>query len=557
MLTACGDSAEPPQPTEPPVGDGANLRLLAVQFTQGVQDASGSIGLVAGTPTAVNVLIGRSKVNAGSVPVVLRLFRGGSLIRTDTVRTSGVLGPTVDATAPSVQFLIPAAVVSGALSYQVEIDPARTVGDSSRQDNLLPGTTPGGLNVVALQPISIRFVPIILASHDNTVGSVGTGGAERFVQTIRQTMPVGAIATDIGTPLTSSANFGAPPTGAAPAFWTSVLQELDIARVSSPQRAAYWYGVVGAPSGYTRYTNGGFGYIPNGVNDTGSGTRTAVGFGVSNSNSAAFASKTLAHELGHMLGRLHAPSCSAGSPLDGSFPDAQGTIAQTWIDVWSWASGASTGATPISASTGDVMGYCAAVWSSPHTWSGILRWRQQSQPVIAQVRSEPAVLIAGSVAADGTVSLRPALDGDAIVPAAVPTGDVTIEVHGEGGTVIARQQVQSARVDHADGERHFLAVLPRAASTRAVAAVATTRNGQSAMLRADASGPGNVQVRTVRGARTEVSTSPGRAVLLRDANSGEVLAIGWNGRAVVSTRGAITATVSNGVRSRTELIQPR
>jgi hypothetical protein len=555
LLSGCGSDA-PNIPTEPPVGDGANMQLVRVQFTQGVQDAAGSISLVAGMATAVNVQISRSKESQTAVPVVLRLFRGGALIRIDTARTTGTLGLTTSATVPSAQFLIPAVAVSGALSYQVEIDPGRTVGDSSRLDNLLPGATPGALNVVALQPISVRFVPVILSSHDNATGSISSGSTERFVQTIRQTMPVGALVTAIGSALTSSANFGTPPTGAAPAFWTSVLQELDIARVSSPQRAAYWYGVVGAPSGYTRYTNGGYGYIPNGANETGSGTRTAVGFGVSSSNSAAFASKTLAHELGHMLGRLHAPSCSAGSPLDATFPDAQGTILLPGFDVWSWASGATTGAPSIAASTGDVMGYCAAVWSSPHTWNGILRWRQQSQPIVAQVRPEPAVLIAGSVAANGTVTLRPALDGEAIVPAPDAAGDMVVELQADGGAVMARTQVQSARVDHADGERHFLAVLPRPTSQLAAAVVATSRDGQSAMLRA-VPGDVSVQVRTLAGLQTEVRTQPGRAILLRDATTGEVLSIGWNGRAVVPTRGAITASVSNGVRSRTEMILPR
>jgi hypothetical protein len=556
MVTACGDSSSTDQPTEPPVGDGANLQLVSVQFTQGVQDATGSISLVAGLPTAVNVAISRSKESTASVPVVLRLFRGGSLIRTDTARTGGVLGPSYSPTAPSAQFLIPAATVSGALSWQVEIDPARTVGDSSRLDNLLPGSTPRALNVVALLPISIRFVPIILSSHENATGSLSSGSTERFVQTIRQTMPVGAIVTEIGTALTSSANFGTPPVGAAASFWTSVLQEIDVARVSSPQRAAYWYGVVGAPSGYTRFTNGGYGYIPNGASETGGGTRTAVGFGVSTSNSAAFASKTLAHELGHMLGRLHAPSCSAGSPIDANFPDALGTILLPGFDVWSWASGVSTRAFSVSASTGDVMGYCAEVWASPHTWSGILRWRQLSQPVVAQVRAEPAVLIAGSISPDGQVSLRPALDGDAIIPASDLTGDMVVELQADGGAVIARQQLQSTRVDHGDGARHFLAVLPRNAAQNAAAVLATARDGQSAMVRAVA-GDASVQVRAVRGNRTEVTTQSGRAILLRDATSGEVLSIGWNGRAVVPTRGAISATVSNGVRSRTELLLPR
>lgn len=557
--SATGDGPTNPQPGTPPVGDGANLRLASVQFTQNIQDADSALPLISGQPVAVNVLIARSKESTDEVPVVLRLFRNGVMIRSDTTRSAGVLGPSVSDVTPSAQFLIASSLVNGTgtLSWQVEIDPARSVGDSTRTDNLLPATIPGLLNIISVAPIPVRVVSIVLGNHGGVAGEVTSANIDRYLQTVRQTLPVGSVVAGIAPPLTTMADFGETPNGAGLNFWTRVLQEVDIARLLSQQPNAYWFGAVSPPTGYTKYTFGGYGYIPNIPSAAGAGTRSSVGFGIGPNVNAAFVSKTLAHELGHNLGRLHAPSCAAGSPVDAQFPDAQGTILSTGHDVWSWAAGLTRGALSVSRATGDVMGYCGSVWASAYTWRGIMQWRQASPPIIAQVQREPAIIVVGTVAADGTVSLRPALEADAAIPATDDAGDMDIELRTASGSVLGRQRVASARVDHGDGARHFVAVLPAVAGTSAQVLSATSRtSGRAAQLRAT-DGDVTLQVRQLAGNRTEVTAPDGRAVMLRDAATGELLSIGWNGRAVVSHRGAIRATVSNGVRSRSDVIQLR
>lgn len=561
LLVACrsgtGDGPTTPQPGEPPVGDGANLRLAGVQFTQNIQNADGSLPLIAGQPIAVNVLVARSKESTGEVPVVLRIYRNTALVLSDTVRTGGVLGPSVNDATPSAQFLIPGSTVAAPLYWQVEIDPARTVGDSTRTDNLLPGPTAALLNVINVAPIPVRLVSIVLGNHGGVAGDVSASNIDRYLQTVRQTLPVGSIAASIAPPLTTMADFGETPNGGGLNFWTRVLQELDIARLVSQQPTAYWYGAVAPPSGYTKYTFGGYGYIPIIPSAAGAGTRAAVGFGIGPNVNAAFVSKTLAHELGHNLGRLHAPSCAAGSPLDSAFPDSLGTILTTGHDVWSWAAGLARGALSVSRATGDVMGYCGNVWGSAYTWNGIMLWRQATPPIIARVQREPAIIVVGTVAADGSISLRPALEADVAIPTRDEAGDIDVELRTESGAVLGRQRVATARVDHADGERHFVAVMPSSSIGAARVVSATSRTtGRAAVIRAS-DADASLQVRQLDGTRSEIRSASGGAVMVREAGSGELLSIGWNGRAVVSHRGAITATVSNGVRSRTEVIRLR
>lgn len=558
MASCDNSSSAGPAPPEPgPIGDGANLQLVGVQITQGAQDAAGSLPMIAGQPAVVNVLIARSKESVAEVPVVLRLFRNGVLIRSDTASTGGILSRATSDAAPSAQFLIPGSLIGTPLSWQVEVDPARSNPDSTRTDNLLPGPTAAPISIVPIPSIALRLLPVILGNHDGAAGDVSSANIDRYLQTVRRTLPVGAVEASVAPALTTMTNFGTPPTGGAPNFWQHVLQEIDVARIVSGQPSAYWYGVVTAPTGYTTFTNGGYGYIPGSATDIGGGTRSAVGFGISPASNFDFVSKTLAHELGHQLGRAHAPSCGAASPLDAAFPDGQGTILQTGHDVWSWATGVTRGALSVSRATGDVMGYCSAVWASPYTWGAVLRWRQTSTGVVTQVRAEPAVIVAGAVSATGDVTLRPALDAIVVVPPADASGDMSIELQTAAGSVLARQQVVSRRVEHGDGERHFVAILPASNSASASVIAATSRTtGRSVSLRAS-SGSMDVQIRSLAGGRTEVRAAPGRAVMLRDAQTGDLLSIGWDGRVIVRHPGAMTVTVSDGIRSRSTSVAPR
>ena len=90
--------------------------------------------------------------------------------------------------------------------------------------------------------------------------------------------------------------------------------------------------------------------------------------------------------------------------------------------------------------------------------------------------------------------------------------------------------------------------MPAAVAGNAAVIRANTRAGRNAELRA-ANGDAVVQTRQLSGDRTEVTTTSGHALMLRDATTGDLLAIGWDGRAVVRHTGAMTVTVSNGVRS--------
>src|SRR5690606_9844092 len=77
---------------------------------------------------------------------------------------------------------------------------------------------------------------------------------------------------------------------------------------------AHWIGVVRPPGGFTFVTNGGWGYIPNSGSYLRPGSRTFTMVDYNWANDKTSVRNLLAHELGHNLGRFHAPGWAAAAP---------------------------------------------------------------------------------------------------------------------------------------------------------------------------------------------------------------------------------------------------
>ncbi|MDX2183717.1 MAG: hypothetical protein SFW08_07030 [Gemmatimonadaceae bacterium] len=579
LLAACGgesNSGAPPTGLPPVVVDSANLRLLDAQFTQAVQNTTGTLPLVEGMPVTVNVLVTRARASTSlRAPVVLTLRRGTTLVRRDTAFTSGSLTPSASLAAPQVQFLIPGSQVTGALTWELELDPGATVPDSTRTDNRLPASGVGALNVVPLPGLSVRFVPIVLSSHGNATGNVSAANLDEYLQTVRSVLPTGPLSAEVGPPVIVSRSFGSPPNGGAPEFWLGALQDLDIARVASATPSTHWYGVVAPPSGFNFVINGGYAYVPGTPTAAGAATRTALGVQVGWFNRPTQARDLVAHELAHNFGRTHAPACGA-TGTDPGFPQPDGTIGIVGHDVASWASLRTNGAAPVAASAGDVMGYCFPVWVSPYTWEAVRTWRRATAPVALRVDPVsgdsdaprvPALVIAGRVPPSGDVIVQPPLELPARVPSVRTDADITVELLAADGSVRATARATSAPVDHVPGERHFIALFPADAGRGPVDVRVRTSGGRSGHWRdplarqlispLSADTAAQIIARRRADGRTELTSVRGRPFTVRDPDSGSLIGIAWDGRLTVPARQAYVVAVNVGVRSVTRTIVPR
>lgn len=548
-----------------------DFTVVDARFTQGVQDVNGAIPMVlSGNAAVVNVLVRAVPASPRSMQLALRIFdASGALIRTDTAVTQGALSPSPTYDAPSAQFLVPASVLRAGLRWQVVRDPRAHVPDDSLATDVYPrgGTAP--LATVAVPTLRIRFVPIVLASHGNATGAVSTGTLPDYLRTLVSVFPLGVVNAQIGTPLTTSASFGIPPSGGAAPFWQQVIQELDLARLADPEPDVNWYGVVVPPPGFNFTSFGGFSFIPLDGASTGAGTRTSASVQINWFNNPTQARDLVGHELGHTFGRRHAPCGGAGAP-DMSYPVLGGTLEQSGHDVFAWATGITTSARTVAATTGDVMGYCFPVWASAYTYRAVLEFR--NPPVVAVRQAEPrtrVLVVRGSISNGSAIALEPTFSLVARPSPRSDRGQYRVEGLDSAGAVLFGYAFEPFVLDHAPDVRPFMIAVPshdeleeRLASivVRGPAGVqrldrpSVPFGGAMAALRetsAERAADGTLSVMCGSGAA--------RGILALDAATGAVLgsASRRSMRLVVAPRRELSIVCSDGVGTeRTRLVAP-
>jgi hypothetical protein len=559
------------QPVSPFPGDFA---IVDAQLTQGVQVADGSIPMVlSGTPPAVNVLVRAVPASAIPMEIALRVFdASGALVHTDTVPTNGPIGASPTYDAPSAQFLLPASVFKAGLKWQVVRDPKSAVEDDSLSTDVFPRTGTATLETVAVPTLTIRFVPIVLAAHGNATGDVTAGNIPEYLRTLLSIYPLGIVNAHVGTPLTTNAVFGTPPSGGAAPFWQQVIQELDLARIADPvEPHVNWFGVVVPPPGFNSTSYGGFSYIPPDGTSTGAGTRTSAAAQINWFNNPTQARDLVGHEIGHTFGRWHAPCGGAGGPLDPAFPVPGGRLEQAGHDVYAWATGRTTSARPVLATTGDVMGYCFPVWASAYTYRAVLAFR--GSPVAAPVAHQPEVstrvlVVRGSIADGSSITLEPVFVLNARPSLPAGTGDYRLEGLDAAGGVLFSYGFEPFVLDHAPNLRPFLIALPSNAELEERLAAIVVR-GPAGLTRLDGS-PLPFAAATAALRETSLERAAGmltarcasgaaRGILVFEAASGRVLGSASQGslRVVAAPRTALSIVCSDGVRTqRTQLAAP-
>jgi hypothetical protein len=213
----------------------------------------------------------------------------------------------------------------------------------------------------------------------------------------------------------------------------------------------------------------------------------------------------------------------------------------------------------------DVMGYCSPDWISDYTYKGIMTFRE-THPMVASATSargpEPGLLLWGHITGSGVV-LEPAFE--VVAPARLPSrsGANRIEALADDGSVLFSFAFDGDAVDHAHPQdRHFAFVVPQSAlQGRALGTLRLVASGRTAELRstpasASSLGAQGAQSPLVRrsaanAARLTWSDPAVRGVLVRDARTGDVLAIARGGSARLETTSPdVELVVSDGVRSR-------
>ena len=177
--------------------------------------------------------------------------------------------------------------------------------------------------------------------------------------------------------------------------WNGWLDTLTSIRDNdNPVPNTYYYGVAAPRSSFNSFCNGGciigLGWVPGQNDEYG---RAAVGVSFPD----RVGSYTAAHEVGHTMGRNHAP-CGGPSGVDGNFP-----YSGAHIGVWGFDASKDTLKDPDDFT--DVMGYCDDQWISDYTHDGIFH-RLSYVNQLTAASATPVRYRVGIVDADGAVDWR-------------------------------------------------------------------------------------------------------------------------------------------------------
>ncbi len=397
-----------------PVGD---VRLEKVEWGQSV--VLENLRLVQGKPALLRAHVLGDTAGLGPLTVEAEGFTAAGV----SLGKLPLVGPAKVPTAVVANDLaqqwtgtVPASWVEPGLEVRLTLDPADDLPETNETNNqrsLKPAVGRGSV-------LQLTSVPIVLQ---------GSTGTPLDLQPIVTSMwPVKAVQTTTRAPYTFSGTLTANDTTA----WSTVLQNLNALRVADGSTRDY-YGWV-----HLTYRAGiaGIGYV---------GEPAAVG----RDDSA----DTGAHELGHNLGRNHAP-CGNVAGADPAFPYPGGKIG-------SWGYDAARKVLVNPATTTDLMGYCDPAWVSDFNYLAVQSRLEQLPDISPKVAStpQPVMLIAGRIRGGTAVTLQP-LQRLVAPPSLVASGAWTLRLTQRDGAQRTVPFSPAAVGDSFDDEQHFTFAVP-------------------------------------------------------------------------------------------------
>ncbi len=493
----------------PQVGD---LRISKVEWGQTTVTASPR--LVAEKDALLRVYVLSERAGVTGVTVTATGTKNGTALGELTL-TGPATVPTADnANDLNQQFrvVVPAAWVGGGLNVTVRVDPQNRLGESNETNNeqvLVPTVGKGSV-------LAVSHVPIVQSARTGTPRLIDTG--------MKQTWPLKGLDNQTRAAYTFSGTVSANGAG-----WDTLLQQLMQTRQSDGSRRNYlgWLNLGGGFGGVA-----GLGYVGLGAALARDGQQTGVG--------------TAVHELGHNMGREHAP-CGGASGADPQYP-----VAGARLDVQGWDYVSQRLILPTAAY--DVMSYCDPQWVSNFNYVRVQQFLE-ARPALQSLQgavASPYIQLGGRVTGD-EVELNPI---SLIETHALPEnegGEYTVTLYGERTVTVPFGTARIADLE----QQHFALLVP---AVKGLYGVEVSRGGK--LLARKVAGPVRPQQQaTVKPVEGGVELSWDSAAFRYaslshvDADSHTTLSLFLEGgRAFVSTQGledggAFEVSLSDGVQS--------
>jgi hypothetical protein len=334
----------------------------------------------------------------------------------------------------TLNFDVPADYLGDSTSYAIEL-----TAPSACAAVRFPAEKAASMTARRVGALKIKLVPIRFAAD----------GSDRLPDTSESQLalirarllamyPVESVDLSLHEPVKTKI----PVTGAGESWETLLDSMRDLRAAESPDPDVYYFGLISPAESLLAYCPDQC-YLGLSFRTDKPAAKYQAGVGVGFTGETA--ASVLAHELGHMAGRKHAP-CKVSSYIDPQYPQPQGQTGS-----WGWDLRNRALYAP---ETTDLMGYCSPAWISDYTYRAILDRLAEvngttKKSSLEQVESWRALLVSGGRARWGLESQE---------SGAVEGTPEMATVRDEAGAVITTVEVR--RLELGEGDR-FTVLVPQ------------------------------------------------------------------------------------------------
>lgn len=417
-----------------------DLSISNIEVTQTTQGLSNHVQLIAERPTTVRVYARVNETNPLSdVQVSLYGTRSGApLPGSPLLSVAQYAYPlTTDINTlrldnqKSFNFSLPAEWLSGQVELRAIVDSTNQYPEKEETNNTLTITA----DFLSIPALTVKIVPIkYTPSYEDITYSLSTSTKEQNRQDIQEAL-MKIFPTGTANVVMRSTDLVFTGDLYYDEEWDRLLDKIAITKYSdgSPPSEVY-YGLIPILDEYGNswWYGGvvGYGYVGP---PTYSGPRAAIGLAsgyIEQFNSSIDGEVTAAHEIGHNLGRLHAP-CGNPESIDPSYPYAGGKIGQF---------GFSPSNNQIFSPYNyyDIMGYCQDVWISDYNYTAMMQSQLLYGSSLNTLQTQDSLQINANIDSSGELSVQPAYVTSASPLNNAKDGEYSAEFLDADGNVTTR-----------------------------------------------------------------------------------------------------------------------